>query len=82
MNRDGWRVLVKGLSVVAGVAAFVAGLASVVVAQVLEGYQSNALGAWVAAIVFTLAGVALCAWPWLLWMPSSSADEIDAGLLK
>ena len=77
MNRDGWRVLVKGLSVVAGVAAFVASLVWVVFALVLQGYASNATGAWAISALFALTGVSLCAWPWLFWKPLP-IDEADA----
>lgn len=69
MNRDGWRVLVKGLSVVAGIAAFGTSLVWVVFAKVLEGYASNAVLAWAIAAAFAFAGAVLCAWPWLLWKP-------------
>lgn len=67
MNRDAWRVLVKGLSVVAGVAAFIASLVWVIFAKVLEGYASDATGEWWIAAAFALLGGLLCAWPWLLW---------------
>ncbi|WP_298161503.1 hypothetical protein [Brevundimonas sp.] len=73
MNRDGWRVLIKGLSVVAGIAAFGASLVWVVFAKVLEGYATNAAAAWLIAAVFALAGAALCAWPWLQWKPPPKA---------
>ncbi|MFC5343435.1 hypothetical protein ACETK8_09360 [Brevundimonas staleyi] len=70
MTRDGWRVLIKGLSVFVGAMAFLAGLFWVVVAQVLEGYQSGAGAAWAFAALFTLVGIGLCTWPWLLWKPT------------
>ncbi|WP_428149454.1 hypothetical protein [Brevundimonas sp.] len=72
MNRDGWRVLIKGLSVVAGVAALLVSLVWVVFAKVLEGYASSAVEACMIAAMFAFAGATLCASPWILWKPPSA----------
>ena len=75
MNRDGWRVLMKGLSVLVGVAAFVGSLVWVMFALVLQGYASDPTGAWVISALFALAGIVLCGWPWLFWKPTSAAER-------
>ena len=70
MNRDGWRLLVRGLSVVAGAVALAGSLYWVVIANVLESYLTNAVAAWTFAVLSAFIGIALCAWPWLLWKPT------------
>jgi hypothetical protein len=70
MNRDGWRVLVKGLSVLAGVAAFAVSLFWLLGAAMLAAFHANPGVTLALAALFALVGIALCVWPCLYWKPA------------
>jgi hypothetical protein len=81
VSKNGWRLLLKGASVVAGVLMLLLAAYFLIGASVMRGYGATDFPLNHLAVGSVVLALALLIWPRFLWLPSKSTGR-GRGLSK